>query len=354
MSGRTLPAGLLVPVLLVLLLSAMAASIFIGRSITAGETIAVILDRIPGLRDLIPYTVPSVIAVNTMNLALPRIILAAIVGAGLAWSGAVFQALFRNPLADPYFLGVSAGASFGSTLAIVLGAGTGFGLSVWIGFGLSSLSAFACALVAVFAVYLIARRRGRLPLAHLVLAGIAVSAVLTALVSGLTLLASAGFERIMFAVMGSFARATWEKAGLTLALMLPAMAASLFCARDLNLILLGEEQAFGLGVDVEKRKRLLLAAASLLGAAAVSAAGIIWFVGLIIPHLMRFLTGPDNRRLLPVSGLAGAILLVAADALSRVLIPPYELPIGILTALCGAPFFIYLILKNKKTGTGWV
>jgi iron complex transport system permease protein len=249
----------------------------------------------------------------------------------------------------PYSLGVSAGASFGSTLVLVL---TGGAVGVWLGLSLSSLSAFGFALAAVLAVYFIARQRGRLPVAHLVLAGIAVSAVLTALVSALMLLSSERLDRIVLATMGSFARASWEKAALAWPALLLAMIVSFFFSRDLNLILLGEERAFGLGVAVEKRKRIVLGLASLMAALCVASSGIIWFVGLIVPHLVRLAAGPDHRRLLPASALAGAILLVVADALSRTLVPPYEIPIGILTALLGAPFFIYLIRRNRKSAAG--
>ncbi|MBN2352095.1 MAG: iron ABC transporter permease [Spirochaetales bacterium] len=348
MNARRIPAGLLVPALALALLAAMLGSVFWGRSLSFSDVTAFILTRIPALAAALSVTPPARVALNVLDLALPRILTAAITGAGLAWSGALFQALFRNPLADPYFLGVSAGASFGSTLVVVLAGPAAAALA---GLSLSSLSAFASALAAVTAVYFIARQRGRLPVVNLVLAGVAVSAVLTALVSALMLFGGERFERIIFATMGSFARATWEKAALAWPILLLAMAASFLFSRDLNLILLGEERAFGLGVEVERRKRLLLGLATLIGAATVAVSGIIWFAGLIVPHLARLLAGPDNRRLLPVSALAGAILLTVADALSRTIVPPYDVPIGIFTALLGAPFFIYLLVRSKKAGS---
>ncbi len=347
MRKKKIPVSVIIGLLAVLLVVCMVSSIFWGRTIHAAQVLGFLALRL-GLPDgWLGLTAPSVAVGDTLDLALPRILLAAVVGAGLAWSGAIFQALFRNPLADPYFLGVSAGASFGTTLVLVLTSGATLAVP-WLAAGLAPPAAFVFALAAVFTVYLIARQRGRLPLAQLILAGIAVSAVLTALVSGLMLMASARMERIIMATMGSFWRATWEKLAVALPLTLLAMTVSFFFARDLNLILFGEESAFALGVETEKRKLLLLTLASLLGAIAVAVSGIIWFAGLIVPHLTRLLVGPNNRRLLPASALAGAVLLVTADSLSRTLFPSGEIPIGILTALCGAPFFIYLILKNKK------
>jgi iron complex transport system permease protein len=316
MSGRRIPIGLFLIILALALLGAMAGSIFWGRALSVANVLTYFTRGFSG-------QAPAAMVQNILDLALPRILLAAITGAGLAWSGALFQALFRNPLADPYFLGVSAGASFGSTLVLVL---TGGAVGVWLGLSLSSLSAFGFALAAVLAVYFI--------------------------VSALMLLSSERLDRIVLATMGSFARASWEKAALAWPALLLAMIVSFFFSRDLNLILLGEERAFGLGVAVEKRKRIVLGLASLMAALCVASSGIIWFVGLIVPHLVRLAAGPDHRRLLPASALAGAILLVVADALSRTLVPPYEIPIGILTALLGAPFFIYLIRRNRKSAAG--
>jgi iron complex transport system permease protein len=345
---KRIPLALLISLLLIILLLSIAVSAFVGSGLEATDVGNYFLQKLPFAGKLI---VPNDLPVNLekiMNYRLPRIFLAVIVGAGLAWSGAVFQSLFRNPLADPYFLGVSAGASFGSTLALVCG----FALFGFIGLGVASLFAFVFALAAVFTVYLLARNRGRIPLTNLILAGIAVSAVLTALVSALMLLARERLDAIVLATMGSFSRATPEKVLLAYPAILISMLITFFFARDLNLMLFGEEHAFGLGVNVESRKRLILILTSFTASICVATSGIIWFVGLIVPHMLRFSTGPDNRRLLPASALAGAILLVAADALSRTLFDPIEIPIGILTALAGAPFFIYLLQKSKKSSAG--
>jgi iron complex transport system permease protein len=331
-----------------LLAAVMFASVFIGRDLNISEVAAYFIQKIPFIGDSLAPDQISVALDRTMQLALPRILLSAIVGAGLAWSGAVFQALFKNPLADPYFLGVSAGASFGSTLVTVLVPAA----AVIIGLSLSSLAAFIFALLSVFSVYLLARQHGRIPLANLLLAGIAVSAVLTALVSGLMLMASEQLKTIVLYTMGTFSRASWEKVQFAYPAIIASMLVTYFFARDLNQFLFGEEHAAGLGVDVEKRKRLLLVLTSLASALCVATSGIIWFVGLIVPHMMRLITGPDNRRLLPASAFGGALLLVVSDALCRTLFPPEEIPIGILTALAGAPFFIYLLQKNKRSAPG--
>jgi iron complex transport system permease protein len=345
-AGRIRP-GVALLVLALVLLAAMLGSVFWGRTLPFAEVMAYFLNKLPFFGASLAPAPPAVVE-NILNLALPRILVAAITGAGLAWSGALLQALFRNPLADPFFLGVSAGASFGSALVFVLAGPAAAALA---GVSLSSFAAFACALAAVTAVYFIARQRGRLPVVNLVLAGIAVSAVLTAVVSALMLFGRARLEQIVFAAFGTFARSTWEKAAVAWPALLLAMAASFLFSRDLNLILLGEERAFGLGVEVERRKRLLLGLASFIGAVTVAVSGIIWFVGLVIPHLARLVVGPDNRRLLPAAALAGAILLTVADGLSRTLLPSYDIPIGILTALLGAPFFIYLLVKGKRAET---
>jgi iron complex transport system permease protein len=350
---KLLPAGLVISLLVIILAASVFISIFWGRTIQPGQILGFAASRLGLPEGFLGLIEPPDYIKDTLDLALPRILLAVVVGAGLAWSGAILQALFCNPLADPYFLGVSAGASFGTTLVLVL-AGNAAVTLPWLGAGLAPPAAFFFALAAVLTVYFIARQRGKLPLAHLILAGIAVSSVLTALVSGLMLIASQGMDHIILATMGSFARATWEKLAVALPLTLVTMTISYFLARDLNLILFGEETAFGLGVNVERRKLTLLILATLLGAAAVAVSGIIWFAGLIVPHLMRLLIGPDNRRLLPASGLAGSILLVIADSFSRTLSPVGEIPIGILTALCGAPFFMYLIMRSKKSNTGGV
>jgi len=278
-----------------------------------------------------------------MQLRLPRVLLASAVGASLAVAGAAFQGLFRNPMADPYVVGVSSGAALGAVLAMVLG-GT---FAAW-GFGAVPFFAFVAGVLTIFLVYQMARVGQAVPVMALLLAGIAISAFLSALVSLLTYFAGEKLHQVVFWMMGGFGGATWTRVQV----MLPYSAAGFFCifmfSRELNAMLMGEDTARHLGVNTERVKRVLLVGASLLVAAAVSTSGIIGFVGLAVPHLVRLVAGPDHRFLLPASALLGAALLIAADTLARTVIAPTELPVGIITALVGAPLFIYLLRTHKR------
>lgn len=276
------------------------------------------------------------------RLRLPRALLAAAVGAALATAGAVFQGLFRNPLADPFVVGVSGGAALGAVTAIILGLSASF-----LGMAPVAVFAFGGGLGAALLVYRLARVRGRVPIATLLLAGFAVGSLASALLSILLMTHTRNFGDIMLWLMGSFVQTdAWSR----LAVMAPAAAAGLAvaiaCARDLNLFLLGEESARHLGVEVERAKGILLAAGAVATAAAVASAGIIGFVGLVVPNLARALVGPDHRRMLPVSAVLGATLVAAADFAARSVLRGAELPVGAITALAGAPFFL-IVLKRK-------
>ena len=279
-------------------------------------------------------------AVIIGDIRLPRILLAVLVGAALAMSGTVMQGFFQNPMADPYIIGISSGAALGATLAIVAG------LDFWF-FGLSGvgLFAFAGALVVTLVVYAISLRGGRLPSTVVLLSGIALGSLAAALTSYMMISANDGadVQRILFWLMGSLASRRWEHVHMVWPQIVVGGLFLQFYARDLDLIVQGEEQAQFLGVDVESVKRRLLVGATLLAAGAVAVSGIIGFVGLIVPHVMRLLVGPNHRVLLPSAILGGAILMVGADLLARVLVEPAELPIGIITSLLGAPFFLYLL-----------
>jgi len=287
--------------------------------------------------------IPTVTRSIVMQLRLPRVLLASAVGASLAVAGAAFQGLFRNPMADPFVVGVSSGAALGAVLAMVLGQTVSF-----LGFGTVPLFAFGGGVLTIFLVYHMARVGKTVPVMTLLLAGIAVSAFLSALVSLLTYFAGDELHRVVFWMMGGLGGATW----LRVQVMLPYAAAGFICifmfARELNAMLMGEETARHLGVNTEWVKRVLLVGASLLVAASVSTSGIIGFVGLAVPHLVRLVAGPDHRYLLPASALLGAALLIAADTLARTVIAPTELPVGIITALVGAPLFIYLLRTHKR------
>jgi iron complex transport system permease protein len=275
-------------------------------------------------------------------LRLPRVIEAAVIGAGLAVVGAFLQGLLRNPLADPYVLGISSGAAFGATIAILVG---------WGLFGIGA-SAFGAALLTIYTVYLIARSGSRLSVTSLLLAGIALSTFLSALIALLMLLHHEQMTKIFYWTMGSFNLVFWDKVLFSAPLILLGSILLYFFARDLNVIMTGEETAEHLGIDTERVKHWILLLASLITAAAVSTTGIIGFVGLIVPHIARLLVGPDNRGLIPFTALCGALFLIWTDLLARTVLAPAEIPVGIITSALGGPFFVYLLIKAKKNTKG--
>lgn len=276
------------------------------------------------------------------QIRLPRVLMAALVGAGLSVSGAVYQSLLRNPLADPYLLGVSSGAGLFATVASVLGATARWGQAL-------PAAAFAGALVASVVIVLLARVDGRLPVANLVLAGVALGSMLSSMTAFLLIRGQSAFEsfQLMGWLMGSLAGAGWPSLRLVAPYVLIPLALTGPLARWMNLLMLGEEHAASLGVPLELAKALLLAIAGLLAAASVAGAGLVGFVGLIVPHAVRLTCGPDNRLLVPVAGLAGACFVILCDTLTRVLFAPLEVPVGIMTALFGAPFFLWLLRQRK-------
>ena len=280
-------------------------------------------------------------------LRLPRLILAALVGAGLASCGVIMQAIVKNPLADPYILGISSGASLGATSAILLGVGVALG-SNFVG-----IAAFIGAFAMSLAVLFISNLGGRSNSMKLLLAGMALSAVCGAFSSFIVYFANnkEGMQTIAYWMMGSLAGAQWRE----LAVIAPIIVLSIIFfwtqSRVLNLMLLGDESAITMGTDLHAYRQWYLLISSLIVGFAVYSAGMIGFVGLIVPHVIRMFTGPDHKRLLPVAALVGAIFLVVADGLCRVIIPHTELPIGILISMIGAPSFIYLMIK-KTYGFG--
>lgn len=284
---------------------------------------------------------PATVAI-VRSLRLPRSLLAALVGGALAASGATFQALLRNPLAEPYILGVSGGAAVGAVSAIVLGAGAAAAWSV-------PVAAFAGSLAAIVLVFRIAVSVGRaLDTRILLLAGVVVGAFFNAcILLVLTFADAESFRAAMFWIMGSFAGATWPGVGRVALYTAPALAILFSLARPLNLLAVGEDTAAYLGARVERTKWIAYGTASLLTAAGVAASGVIGFVGLVVPHVVRLLWGSDHRFLLPASVLLGAAFLVLADALARTLAAPTELPIGVVTAFVGVPFFVWLLRRRN-------
>ncbi|MXR52882.1 vitamin B12 ABC transporter permease BtuC [Halovenus sp. WSH3] len=270
------------------------------------------------------------------EIRLPRILLGAIVGFALATAGTVMQGFFRNPMADPSIIGVSSGAAVGAVATIAFPLALPFGLQT---------AAFVGALVAAFGVYLVATEDGRTPVATLLLAGLAIQTFLGAVVSYMLLYSGESLEEAILWLMGHLRFSSWSDVEATLPVTVVTFAVLLVYARDLNVMLLGEEDADALGIEVERTKRILLAGASIITAAGVAVTGVIGFVGLIIPHIMRLIVGPDHRILLPTSALAGAIFLVAADTLARS--GPAEVPVGIVTAAVGAPFFLFLLRRRE-------
>jgi heme transport system permease protein len=278
------------------------------------------------------------------SIRLPRIVMGILIGGGLALSGALMQGLFRNPLADPGIVGVSAGASLGAVSAIVLNGG----ILAFTGVFALPLSAFAGGLATTWLLYRIATRHGRTSIATLLLAGIALGAFAAALTGLLIFMADDGQLRdITFWSLGSLAGSTWSKVFATAPIILVAFAASPFLARGLNALALGEAAAHHMGIPVQRMKNVTIVVVAAATGASVAAAGVIGFVGIVVPHLLRLAIGPDHKYLLPCSFLLGGVFLTLADAVSRTVVAPAELPIGIVTAIAGAPFFLWILLRRR-------
>jgi len=280
------------------------------------------------------------------QLRLPRVLGAAIVGAALASAGVLFQGLLRNPMADPYLLGTSGGAALTATIALLLP--VSFGI---LGFTLVPVAAFFGALIAVLIVYQIARVGSRTPITTLLLAGFATSSMMASAMSFLMLMNQNTLQRVVLWTMGGISASGWDTLIVVAPLIVVGAVAAFAMAHDLNAFALGEEQAAALGVAVERQKFLTMALGALLTGAAVALSGLVGFVGLIVPHVVRLILGPDHRLLLPAAFLSGAIFLVLADLIARLILAPSELPLGVVTALIGAPFFIYLLRRTKREYT---
>lgn len=324
---------------------ACALSVGVGAaSIPAGEVLRAVLGGLPWVGSAVSR-VDGTHAAIIRDIRLPRAILGLLVGAALAASGAVMQGFFRNPMADPYLVGVSSGAALGATAAFV------FHLDAHLaGVGAVPIAAFAGALGAMLLVYGLSTRGGQVPVALLLLTGVAVGAMATAIVSLMMLMGNEDVRMIVFWLMGSLSSRGWTHVWMVIPYVTVGLIIIAVFARDLNVLLLGEETARHLGVEVERVKRVMLVASALLAASAVAAGGIIGFVGLIVPHVTRMVVGPDHRRLIAASALSGGILLVVADVIARVVAAPAEMPIGIVTALIGCPFFLFLLARKRETG----
>lgn len=326
-----------------LLLTSVTLAVMIGPvSIRPGVVWRIALSHLPLFGSSIPVDWSQGEASIVWNVRFPRVMLGAVVGAGLSVVGVAIQALVRNSLADPYILGVSSGASVGATLVILLGAFASLGQAAL------PLAAFTGAILAVLLVVVLAQVGGRLSPVRLLLSGIAVSAVFSSLTSLIVFKAKneAGIRSALFWLMGSFAGAKWEQLAIPTSVVLIGTLMLLLSFRSLNALLMGEETARTLGVNVGAFRLFLVVLSSILTGAVVSVCGAIGFVGLMMPHLVRLLIGSDHRRVLPLTALLGAIFLIWADVLSRIVVAPEELPIGIITSLCGAPFFLWLMRRS--------
>jgi iron complex transport system permease protein len=324
---------------LFVLLAAVAAVTLGTSGIGVGDAVAIIVHRLTGIG---PVTWRSSAETIVWELRLPRVVTGMVVGAGLACAGTVFQALLRNPMADPYIIGPAAGASLGAVLALLLPVAT----AGWLGIGLVQTLAFAGGLLTVLVVLAVARGRGGTPVVTLLLAGYAISSLLSA---GVALLIFSSGERLAAVIswlLGSLAGSSWPRVAVAAPLIVVSFTLLLLRWRRLNALLLGEGPAAHLGIEVEREKRILTVLAALATSAAVAVSGTIGFVGLVVPHLVRLVVGPDHRLLLPASLLYGAGLLVLADLGARL---AGGVPVGVVTALLGAPFFLWL-LRRRVTG----
>ncbi len=333
--------------LLAALVTAGVLSLSVGAAHLAPQDAALaLLGRLPGLHGLDPGLSRAHETI-IFELRLPRLVLALLVGCALSIAGVVMQAFFQNPMAAPSIIGVSAGASVGATIAVVTGAGIGVAH-----LGAVPLAAFVGALAATAIVYLLSRRGGGTPIGVLLLTGIAVGSLLSALAALILVTGQdptrRDLDQVVYWMLGSVAGRTWAHVLLILPYVAIAAPLTLMFARDLNVLTLGDDTAHYLGLNVEQVRLTLLALASLLTAAAVAVSGVIGFVGLIVPHLVRIIAGPDHRLLVPAAGAAGGALLVLADVVARTLAAPAEIPVGIITSLLGAPFFLYLLHHRRE------
>ena len=340
-----------------LVVSALTVSLFwltvlsvgIGAVTVSPAQVITILAEQVGLPGWVSYE--PVQKAILLNIRLPRVVLAILSGAALAVSGAAMQGLFRNPLADPGLIGVSSGAALAAAVAMVAAGAVSAAWIEPIATFIVPLAAFAGGVLATILVYKLATERGRTDVATMLLAGIAVNAMAGAVIGFMIFLANDDQLRdYTFWTLGSLGGATWGSVWVVLPLLLAAILFLPGLSRGLNAILLGEAEARHLGVPVERLKRLIVLFVGLAVGAAVSVSGMIGFVGLVVPHILRLWMGPDHRFLLPGSAILGGLLLLGSDLLARTLVAPAELPIGVITATTGAPFFLWLLLKNRKSG----
>lgn len=331
---------------IVVLLAAFYMSVAVGPvTIPPGTFLSILAERFMGLSTQVDW--PETFSTIVFKVRLPHAVLIVLTGAALAGSGAAYQGVFRNPLADPYLIGVASGAGLGAVVAMAIHWPGSF-----LGLYLIPVAAFIGATVTIILVYSMARVSSSLPTTTLILAGVAISAFATSLTSLLMLRSNAELRRALGWLMGGSIMSGWEPVLVVLPYIVIGLGSLSLSGHALNVLQFGEEQAQQLGLPAERVKALLLLAASLTTAAAVAFSGIIGFVGLIVPHLERLLWGHEYRRLLPLSILGGAAALLLADLVARTLLAPQVMPVGIVTALAGAPFFLW-VLRRAKNQAYW-
>lgn len=327
----------------------LAAVIIIGTAIGSvsvpwKDTAKIILSRLPFLpKERLLHGVKGSYVTIIWKIRLPRVLLSGLVGAGLAAAGVVLQALFRNPLSDPQVLGISSGAAFGASIAIA------FGITFSVA-GISSIwmFAFVGAILTMLLVFRVARIATSNSVTSILLAGIACSSMLTAGITIIMMWNREKLEQVYLWMLGSFSAASWIKVGFMAIILGLSIICFVILGRELDMIMIGDQEAQSMGVSVKRTRVIAVVATSLLVAASVSVSGIIGFVSLIIPHIMRILSGPKNRRLIPLALLGGAIFMIICDTISRTLVPPAEIAVGAITQVTGAPYFLYLLYKERK------
>ncbi|NLY44354.1 MAG: iron ABC transporter permease [Clostridiaceae bacterium] len=334
---------LLISIILLIVLMVLSATFGVA-DISFVNAVKILSRKLPLIGEFISSAgIDETHARIIVDLRLPRILLSALVGAGLAVVGAALQGMFKNPMADPYVLGISSGASLGATIALVVGGSYSF-----LGVGIITVFAFFGSVLTALCVYNIAKVGNKIPTITLLLSGIAVSFMLSAMVSIIMIFNRSHVEKIIFWTMGSVSAASWNQVGFLLPIILISVCTIISFSRDLNVMSTGEETAKSLGIEVEKVKKSIIFMCSVMVAACVSVSGVIGFVGLIVPHSIRLIVGYDHRVVLPFSAVGGAAFMVICDTIARSAVPPVEIPVGVITSIFGAPYFIYLLYKSKK------
>ena len=334
-----------ISILCIFMLLCIGISASIGSSsVTVLDSFKIIFSKIAVLNKLIDTSdVKQVYEVIVWKVRLPRILQSSLVGGALAVVGCTFQAVFRNSLADPHILGISSGAALGATLAILCGITLNF-----FGIGIVSIFAFTGALLTVILVYHIGGLGGKIVVTNLLLTGTAISTMLSSIISLLMIYNREQLEKVYLWTLGSFSASNWSKVLFLAVVSLICVTVIFMFGRDLNIILTGDEAASSLGIDTSRIKNILIIISAVLVSASVSVSGTIGFVGLVIPHCMRLIVGSDHKILLPFSYFGGASFMIICDTIARTIAQPTEIPVGVITAFFGAPYFVYLLYRNTK------